>query len=109
MQAFNLSSWNKLKIAIIFLLLSAAGLLHGQGSTYYYYYRVYLRDKGSNSTSDYTGEDLLSARALKRRQKAGIRTPDFRDIPVCKDYLNQISDLGYHTALHLEMDEHCFI
>ena len=38
--------------------------------------------------------DLLSPRAITRRQKAGIQVPDFRDIPVEQDYLNQISLLG---------------
>jgi hypothetical protein len=68
--------------------------LHGQEPTYPYFYRVYLRDKGDNVTSKYSASDLLSSRALVRRQKAGIQVPDIRDLPVDRSYLNQISLLG---------------
>ena len=95
MKAFNLSTGKGMKIAFTLLLLSAANWLHGQGLTYSCYYRVYLRDKGENATGNYTAGDLLSTRALDRRQKAGIPVPDFRDIPVNMSYLNQISDSGF--------------
>ena len=95
MKAFNLSTVHKVKIVFTLLLLSAANWLLGQGSTYSYYYRVYLRDKGANAIGNYGPGDLLSARALDRRQKAGISAPDFRDIPVYADYLNQISASGF--------------
>ena len=44
--------------------------------------------------------DLLSLRAIVRRQKAEIPFPDFRDVPVDKEYLNKISLLGLklHTT-----------
>ncbi|MCX6327337.1 MAG: S8 family serine peptidase [Bacteroidia bacterium] len=80
-----------MKIAFTLLLLSAANCLYGQGSTYYYYYRVYFRDKGENATGNYAPGDLISPRAMYRRQKSGIPVPDFRDIPVYTGYLNQIS------------------
>lgn len=95
MKAFNLSTGKKVKIAFTMLLLSAANWLFGQGGTYSYYYRVYFRDKGENAAGNYTSEDLLSTRAIERRQKAGISTPDFRDAPVNRDYINQISASGF--------------
>lgn len=95
MIASNLSTGYGIKLVIILILLSAADSLFGQGSSYTYYYRVYFRDKGENTTGNYTPEELLSSRAIDRRQKAGIEIPDFRDIPVYTGYLNQISALGF--------------
>ncbi len=76
-------------------LLSAHGWLYGQEEVYLYYYRVYFKDKGENSTANFAPEDLLSARALDRRKKAGIDVPDFRDLPVFSDYINQIRSAGF--------------
>ncbi len=100
MKAFNLSVRYIVKIVIILLLLSTTYRLQGQEPVYPYFYRVYLRDKGDNVPSKYSASDLLSSRALDRRQKAGIQVPDFRDLPVDKNYLNQISLLGLklHTT-----------
>ena len=50
-------------------------------------------------------EDLLSQRAIDRRQKAGIPVPDFRDLPVNKDYLNKIS-VRIETSFYFKMDEY---
>jgi hypothetical protein len=74
--------------------------VRGQEPAYSYFYRVYLRDKGDNVAGKYSASDLLSSRALARRQKAGIQVPDFRDLPVYEGYLNQISLLGLklHTT-----------
>jgi len=94
-KVFNLSTGKEVKIAFSLLLLCAANWIYGQGSTYSYYYRVYLTDKGENVINNYVPGDLLSARALDRRQKAGIPVPDFRDIPVFSGYLNQISASGF--------------
>ena len=91
MKALTPATGNGVKIVITLMLLSAVGWLHGQGSAYSYYYRVYFRDKGENSAFNYVPIDQLSTRALDRRQKAGIPVPDFRDIPVYKGYLNKIS------------------
>ena len=54
-----------------------------------------MKDKGEKADNSYTAEDLLSTRAIKRRQKAEIQVPDFRDIPVYAAYLNQISETGF--------------
>ena len=81
------------KIFIALVLLSTANRSYGQTPTYSYFYRVYFKDKGEDK--NYTPEDLLSSRALNRRQKAGIPVPDYRDFPVNKDYLNSISKSGF--------------
>jgi hypothetical protein len=83
------------KIIFTLLLVFLSFYAHGQGSTYTSFYRVYLKDKGANETHKYTPEDLLSKKALARRQKAGITVPDFRDIPVFSEYLNQITEKGF--------------
>ena len=95
MKSFNLLATMRVLAAITLLLLSETNWLYGQGSAYSYFYRVYLRDKGENVTGNYSSKDLLSDRAVNRRQKAGIPVPDFRDIPVYSDYLNQITTLGF--------------
>ena len=95
MKDFNLSKGIGMKIAFTLFLLSSANWLYCQGSTYLYFYRVHFRDKGENATGNYTPEDLLSTRAIDRRQKAGIPVPDFRDIPVYMGYLNKISAVGF--------------
>jgi subtilisin family serine protease len=95
MKAFNLINMKKAKITFALLLLSAADLLYGQVLSYNYYYRVYLRDKGENAIGNYAPEDLLSTRAIVRRQKSGITTPDLRDLPVFRKYLNQITASGF--------------
>jgi serine protease AprX len=63
--------------------------------TYNYFCRVYFKDKGSNTSGKYLPSDLLSARAINRRSKAGIITPDYRDIPVYTGYIDQIKKLGF--------------
>lgn len=85
---------NRIKLIITLLLLSYTCLLPGQEPVYSYFYRIYLRDKGDNVVNKYSAAELLSSRAIDRRQKAGIPVPDMRDLPVEKSYLNQISLLG---------------
>jgi len=88
-------------LAIMTLLVSSTTLyMYGQEPIYSYFYRVYLRDKGDNSTGKYSALDLLSVRAVNRRLKAGIKVPDFRDLPVNKSYLNIItlSGLKLHST-----------
>jgi serine protease AprX len=83
----------------IFILLLVhillADYLQGQEITYNYYYRVYFRDKGENGLLTFKSIDLLSERAIKRREKAGIAVPSLNDIPVFKEYLKNISNLGF--------------
>jgi serine protease AprX len=89
---------SRLKIGIIALtlfLISSFNSTDCQEKNYNFYYRVYLKDKGANDISDFSSADLLSDKAVERREKAGISVPDIRDIPVYSGYINQISSLGY--------------
>jgi hypothetical protein len=81
------------KTAFTFIILLTVNNIYGQVSSYSYFYRVYLSDKGDNI--NYNPYDLLSERAIRRREKAGIIFPDFKDFPVCNPYLEQISDSGF--------------
>jgi serine protease AprX len=99
MEFFNLSTGKRVRFAFALLLLFANSFLNGQSPSFNYFYRVYFKDKGNNVIGNYAPEDLLSTRALIRREKAGIAVPDFRDLPVCSDYINQISASG--------LDLHC--
>ncbi len=96
MKTPALITWKGLKHTILLLLVSTTSCLFGQVSDYQYYYRVLFRDKGDNQIGNFTPEELLSERAITRREKAGITVPDIRDIPVYHDYINQISSLGFN-------------
>jgi len=95
MKILNSITWMGLKMAIPLLLFFSTCWLYGQESTYLYYYRVRFKDKGENVVGNYAPEDLLSTRAIARREKAGIIVPDISDIPVYQNYLNQVSALGF--------------
>lgn len=85
---------------VSFLLLSllAAPYSEAQEPESNYYYRVFFRDKGDYRISEFVPSDLLSNRAISRREKAGLPFPDYHDIPVYKKYLDEISSLGF--SLH---------
>ncbi|HBE42513.1 MAG TPA: hypothetical protein DDW27_15190 [Bacteroidales bacterium] len=76
--------------ALIFFL--SASMLNGQNNSCNYFYRVYFCDKGPDPTIN--AASLLSERAINRRSKAGIDFPDFRDLPVCGDYIDEVRSLG---------------
>ncbi len=82
------------------VLSFATFCVHAQEPVYPYFYRIYFKDKGENINRIYSASDLLSSKAIDRRQKAGIVAPDFRDLPLDKSYLDQISNLGLklHTT-----------
>jgi serine protease AprX len=100
MKAFNLLINKRVSYLVTFLLLSLPYCAYGQSPVYSYFYRVYLRDKGDVTTGKFSAKDILSPRAIDRRQKAGIQVPDFRDYPVNRDYINKIllSGLRLHTT-----------
>lgn len=91
----SFSTIRKEIIVFMLVLLLSVNLLNGQQSVYSYYYRVSFRDKGENAINNFHAEDLLSQKAIKRREKAGITVPDYKDIPVSQNYLNNISSLGF--------------
>jgi subtilisin family serine protease len=82
--------------ALVSLILSIN--LSAEDQTYNYYYRIYFIDKGENKPENYSPSDLLSDRALDRRLKYKVTVPDVRDIPVNRQYINEIISRG--LALH---------
>lgn len=87
-------------IGILLALISSVESISGQATTYNFFYRVYFRDKGTNDIDDYSPADLLSERALERRARSNIPVPDFRDLPVFSEYIEQIASSGFrfHSA-----------
>lgn len=71
-----------------------------QTEGYNYFYRIYFKDKGENTITGFEPEDLLSPRAIARRQKTGVPLIDYRDLPVYSGYIDQVSSLGldYHSG-----------
>ncbi len=80
------------------ILLAFFFILSNYPSTaqsYKYYYRVSFNDKGANSPASFTASEILSQRAIDRRAKSGIEVPDYRDLPVFREYINQVTALGF--------------
>ncbi len=71
-----------------------------QTESYEYFYRICFKDKGENTIAGFEPEDLLSPRAITRRQKAGVPLVDYRDLPVYSGYIDQVSSLGldFHSG-----------
>jgi hypothetical protein len=65
-----------------------------QTESYEYFYRIYFKDKGDNYVTGFEPEELLSGKAIKRRQKAGVSLIDYRDLPVYYGYIEQVSSKG---------------
>ena len=81
-------------IAFTLFLINSLNSINCQEKTYNFFYRVYFKDKGTNTINNFSPGDLLSGKAIKRREKAGIPVPDMRDIPVFSGYINQIKSSG---------------
>lgn len=81
-------------LSALFLILSCLNM-KGQTDDYKYFYRITFTDKGSYTPSSFLPSDLLSARALERREKSGIAAPDFRDLPVFHTYTEEIKSYGF--------------
>lgn len=90
---------NTTKILLISFIIPALYLsgikLTAQVTDYKYFYRVYFKDKGAISPNSYSPGELLSPRAVNRREKAGIPVPQFNDLPVNQDYLNGVKSKGF--------------
>ena len=92
---------NVIKKIFLIIVLSLGCFLSGirlsaQRTTYNYFYRVYFKDKGDLNPNNFSPEDLLSQKAINRRQKAGIYTLVLSDLPVNPDYLTQIGSKGFN-------------
>ncbi len=57
------------RLAGFILLIVVTTVIQGQPPDYNYYYRVYFNDKGDISPGDYIPSQLLSEKALIRREK----------------------------------------
>lgn len=77
---------------ILFIILTM--LAQGQPTDYNYFYRIYFIDKGDTRPDDYIPSQLLSEKAVLRREKAGIDLLDYRDLPVNRQYINEIISMG---------------
>jgi serine protease AprX len=86
---------NRLRATIIYAVF--VFLLSGSvaAQQYTYFYRIYFTDKGTNTVSSYTASRLLSPAAIERRDRAGIPTPDYTDLPVFSEYINQLRSMGF--------------
>lgn len=84
-------------LAVSFLLpwLINITSLSAQVTTHNYFYRVYFKDKGNVTPSDFSPEDLFSKRAIARRLKTGIDMPVYSDLPVKSEYLTQVISKGF--------------
>ena len=82
-------------IFVVAVTTMIAPLLSAQVTTYNYFYRVYFKDKGNQNPANFRAGDLLSAKAQKRRDKAGIPYPVMNDLPVNQEYVNQVKSKGY--------------
>lgn len=83
-------------IVVLSLGCFSAGIrLSAQGTTYNYFYRVYFKDKGDMNPNNFSPADLLSQKAINRRQKAGIYAPVFSDLPVNPYYLTEVVSKGF--------------
>jgi serine protease AprX len=95
-MATTINMKNCLRVIFLLLLFFHDGKeISAQGTTYNYFYRVYFKDKGNQNPDNYPPNDLISPRAQKRRQKAGIVFPDLSDLPVNPDYINQAKSKGF--------------
>ena len=83
-----------MKFLFTALILIAGQPVKCQEKIWNYFYRIHFTDKGENEISGFAPEDLLSGKAIERRNKAGIEVPDFRDIPVWKGYIDRIRSMG---------------
>ena len=69
--------------------------VQSQTPVYNYFYRVYFRDKGDYAPDNFVASTLLSEKAISRREKSGIAVPDSADLPVFREYIDQIASMGF--------------
>jgi serine protease AprX len=82
-------------ILMMALLIVQLQILKGQATVYNYFYRVYFNNKGSYKVSDFSPSQLISDRAVVRRQVADVPVIDITDLPVNKSYIDQVRSLGF--------------
>ena len=95
-MTINILKKKSLFIILLLACISAGIRLSAQATTYNYFYRVYFKDKGNLNQNNFSPDDLLSQRAINRRQKAGISVPVFSDLPVNTDYIDKVISKGFN-------------
>jgi len=91
---------NRFRICVVraslalFLILSV-NLAKGQSEEFNYFYRVIFTDKGTYTPESFSPAELLSGKAILRREKSGIPFPDYRDLPVFPDYIQAVKSCGF--------------
>ncbi len=81
----------KRAIAILLLLTLTTATVSSLAAAYKY--RIWLSDKQVSEYSTSLPEEFLSQACLERRSRQGVGI-DSRDLPVCRQYINQIEALG---------------
>jgi len=84
-----------LKSLIFLFLASITGHdLFSQPDIYAdYYYRIYIRDKGGGNQEPVAVYELLSDRAIERRNRNGISSDSF-DTPIHQPYIDSLRSMG---------------
>lgn len=88
-----------IKISLLLLVFNIIGVSEAQAQREYDLYWVGFTDKDGTPFSIFHPQEYLSARALERRNKYGIRI-DSSDLPINRTYLDPIKVKGFD--IHLE-------
>lgn len=94
MNRGNMFRKNGVRTSLALFLILLSLIVKGQAEEYNYYYRISFTDKGTYTTSTFSPNDLLSGRAISRREKSGISVPDYRDLPVFHGYIAAVKSYG---------------
>ncbi|MBN1107708.1 MAG: S8 family serine peptidase [Bacteroidales bacterium] len=83
------------RASLALLLILTCKQAKGQTEEFNYFYRVVFTDKGTYTPASFSPGDLLSEKAILRRQKSSIPFPDYRDLPVFQDYIEAVKSCGF--------------
>lgn len=86
---------NRMLLALVFLLGTGLSSVANQIDTLKY--RISLTDKNGTLYSVDRPEDFLSAKAIERRQKQGLKVVE-SDLPVSIGYINEIKKYGVNIV-----------
>lgn len=86
------------RITTILLLLLTGAIASVSSRAADYKYRIWLTDKDVSEYSIEQPEEFLSQECIEKRNRRGIDI-DLRDLPVCRQYINQIEALGCQVVV----------
>lgn len=86
-----------MKLRLIFVIVFV-GLVSVVANSKTYKYRVLLKDKRHTTCTTENPKEFLSDRAIERRKRQGLKI-DSTDFPVCKVYIDRISEQGGKVLL----------